>query len=210
MRDHRAWVGAVAGLVSGALAVGVGMFLAAATGVVSPIDAVGSEVIDRAPLWLKEFAIETFGTNDKVALRIGIIVLLAVAAALIGVGAMRHAAVGIGGFTAFGLVGAFAAAGRPGEAPGAAVPSIVGAVVGCLVLLRMVRPRAIEVPGPSRVPLGWDRRRFLIASGVTAAAAAALAGTAGAVEGNRTSAVRRALHSGVLACHVALPRACWS
>jgi hypothetical protein len=44
--------GALAGLVAGGLAVTLGMLLAAITEVVSPIDAVGSEVIDRAPRWV--------------------------------------------------------------------------------------------------------------------------------------------------------------
>ena len=84
------WVGAVAGLASGVLAVAVGMVLAAVTDVVSPIDAVGSEVIDRAPRWLKEWAIETFGEQDKLALRIGIVIILSIAAALIGMAAVRR------------------------------------------------------------------------------------------------------------------------
>ena len=71
---------ALAGLVAGGLAVTIGMLIAAITEVVSPIDAVGSEVIDRSPRWLKEFAIREFGTDDKLVLRIGIISILAVAA----------------------------------------------------------------------------------------------------------------------------------
>ena len=70
--------GALAGLAAGGLAVALGMLFAAITDVVSPIDAVGSEVIDRAPHWVKNFAIENFGTNDKLALRIGIITILAI------------------------------------------------------------------------------------------------------------------------------------
>ena len=66
--------GALAGLVAGAVAVTIGMLVAGIIDVVSPIDAVGSEFIDRVPPWLKELAIQWFGTNDKLALRIGIIV----------------------------------------------------------------------------------------------------------------------------------------
>ena len=55
----------MAGLVAGAVAVTIGMLAAGVIDVVSPIDAVGSEFIDRVPPWLKDLAIRWFGTNDK-------------------------------------------------------------------------------------------------------------------------------------------------
>ncbi len=183
---------AVAGLVSGALAVAVGTLVAAITDVVSPIDAVGSEVIDRAPLWLKELAIQWFGTNDKLALRIGIVVILAVAAAIIGMASVRRPWLGLTGFMAFGLVGALAAGHRPGQTAGAVVPSIVGATVGAVVLRRLTRPVTIEVPGPSKAPLGWDRRRFLFTSGAAGVAAVAAAGVARSLESGRVDDLRDA------------------
>ena len=106
---------ALAGLVAGALAVTIGMLVAAITEVVSPIDAVGSEVIDRVPRWVKEQAIEWFGTDDKLALRVGIISILTIAAVGLGVVAARRPWVGAAGIGLFGLVGALAAAHRPGE-----------------------------------------------------------------------------------------------
>lgn len=181
---------AMAGLVAGSLAVAVGMLVAAITDVVSPIDAVGSEVIDRTPLWLKELAVEWFGTDDKLALRIGIVVILAGAAALIGVASVRRPWVGLVGFMAFGFIGALAAGHRPGQTPGAVVPSIIGAIIGALVLRTALRPRPVEVPGPSQAPLGWDRRRFLVTSGVTAVAATAAAGVARSLEHGRVSDAR--------------------
>ena len=81
--------GAVAGMVAGAVAVTVGMLSAGVIDVVSPIDAVGSEFIDRVPPWLKELAIRWFGTNDKVALRIGIFATLGIAALIVGMLAAR-------------------------------------------------------------------------------------------------------------------------
>ena len=54
--------------------------------------AIGSAFIDRVPPWLKDLAIAWFGTNDKTALRVGIlIVLLALAA--------------VGGFSRYGAIG---------------------------------------------------------------------------------------------------------
>ena len=182
---------ALAGLVAGALAVTIGMLIAAITEVVSPIDAVGSEVIDRAPVWLKDLAIEWFGTNDKLALRIGIITILTIAAVALGVAAARRVWVGVAGIAVFGVVGALAAAHRPGESAGAGVPSVLGAIVGAVVLYRLVRPRPIEMPG-ERVPLGWDRRRFLLASGAAAVGATAAGGTGQAMENRRVARIREA------------------
>jgi DMSO/TMAO reductase YedYZ molybdopterin-dependent catalytic subunit len=191
-RSVATWVGALAGLLCGALAVGVGMLLAAIVDVVSPIDAVGSEVIDRSPRWLKEFAVRNYGTNDKAVLRIGIVTLLAIAAALIGRAAVRRPWIGDVGFGVFGLVGAIAAAHRPGESAGAGIPSILGALAGALVLRLLLRPQPIEVPGPSKAPLGWDRRRFLVTGGATAVVAATAVAASKGVENRRVSDLRAA------------------
>lgn len=183
---------ALAGLLAGALAVTIGMLVAAITEVVSPIDAVGSEVIDRAPRRVKELAIEWFGTNDKLALRIGIITILTIAAIGLGVAAVRRIWVGVAGIAAFGVVGALAAAHRPGEGAGSGVPSVLGAIVGGAVLYKLVQPRPIEMPGESQVPLGWDRRRFLAASGAAAVGATAAGGVAQALENRRVNRIREA------------------
>jgi DMSO/TMAO reductase YedYZ molybdopterin-dependent catalytic subunit len=188
-------IAALAGLMTGALAVAVGMLLAAISDVVSPIDAVGSEVIDHVPRWLKEFAIRTFGTNDKIALRIGIFVLLAWAATLIGRATIRRWWVGAVGFTLFALIGALAAWHRPGESFGSVVPSLIGAAVGGVVLHRMLhsgRTAARSERPDGAAPMGWDRRRFLIAGGATLAVAAAAGGGAAARENQRVSKLRAA------------------
>jgi DMSO/TMAO reductase YedYZ molybdopterin-dependent catalytic subunit len=190
-------IGALAGLITGALAVAVGMLLAAITNVVSPIDAVGSEVIDRVPRWVKEFAIRTFGTNDKIALRVGIFVLLAWAATLIGRGTVRRWWIGVAGFSVFALIGAMAAWHRPGESFGSVVPSAIGAAVGGVVLHRMLRPRATATAsttkaGVAATPTEWDRRRFLVAGGATVAVAAVAGAGATARERQRVSRLRAA------------------
>ncbi|MDH4076313.1 MAG: molybdopterin-binding oxidoreductase, partial [Acidimicrobiia bacterium] len=162
----------MAGLIAGGGAVTAGMLLAALGGVASPIDSVGSEVIDRVPRWLKELAIRWFGTNDKLALRLGIVIVLAAAAPLVGLAAARRRTAAIAGFAAFGLIGAAAAVHRPGASWAAALPSLLGAIVGVVVLARLVTSssaRQAETPGPSRAPLGWDRRRFLATGGAAAA-----------------------------------------
>jgi hypothetical protein len=56
----------------------------------SPVAAVGGLAIDNTPPPVKNFAIATFGSNDKKALVLGMLVVLAVLAAGIGVAAMRR------------------------------------------------------------------------------------------------------------------------
>jgi DMSO/TMAO reductase YedYZ molybdopterin-dependent catalytic subunit len=187
---------AIAGLVAGALAVTIGMFVAGVIDVVSPIDAVGSEFIDRVPPWLKELAIQWFGTNDKLALRTGIIATLAIAALIVGVLAARRLVVGVIGIGVFGVVGALAAIHRPGESTAAGMPPLIGAAVGIpllVLLLRPTRPGVVERPGPSRVPLEWDRRRFLVSTVSAAAAAVVAGGIAQIVERRRVESIRQAI-----------------
>jgi DMSO/TMAO reductase YedYZ molybdopterin-dependent catalytic subunit len=182
---------AVAGVIAGAVAVATGMLAAAIIEAASPIDAVGSEVIDRVPRWLKELAIEWFGERDKLALRIGIITILVVVSLAVGILAARRFVLGVTGIAAFGVVGAMAAAHRPGQPTGAWLPSLLGAVAGIVALRLLLRPTGgpTEVPHESRVPLGWDRRRFLVAAGATSAAAGVIGATGIALERRRIGAI---------------------
>ncbi len=185
-----AFAGPLAGLVSGGVAMGVGMLVAGIIEVVSPVDAVGSEVIDRVPRWVKEQAIRSFGTNDKLALRVGIWSVIAIAALVLGRFAVRRPIIGGVGIGVFGLIGAAAAAHRPGESGWAFLPPILGAAIGAPLLMRLVSPSRrgpLETPGPSRVPLGWDRRRFLVVTGTATGVAVVAGATAQALERQRVS-----------------------
>ncbi|HEY7625471.1 MAG TPA: molybdopterin-dependent oxidoreductase, partial [Ilumatobacteraceae bacterium] len=188
--------GAIAGLIAGAVAVTTGMLVARIIDVASPIDAVGSEFIDRVPPWLKELAIQWFGTKDKLALRIGIVTTLAIAALIVGMLAVRWLLTGIIGIAAFGLVGALAAIHRPDESFSASIPPLLGTAVGIPLLVFLIRPTAPRhptMPGPSRVPLGWDRRRFLVTSGSAAAGAAMIGAIAEVLERRRVESIREAI-----------------
>ena len=70
--------GAVAGILTALFALGIAELLASLIDdQASPIVAVGSAAIDATPEWLKSFAIRTFGSNDKVALMVGMVVVIA-------------------------------------------------------------------------------------------------------------------------------------
>ena len=161
----------------------------------SPVLDVGDRVIDAAPSFVKDFAIDTFGTNDKPALLIGIGVFLAVYAAVVGLVALRHRFVaGIVGVGLFGVIGAWAASSRRTAVPWhVAVPSVLGAAagVGALWLIHeSFRARAVAPAGRAATD-GVDRRAFLRHSGLVLgglAAAAAVFGAAGRWLGNRFTA----------------------
>ena len=106
--------GLFTGLITAAVALGVGQLVAGLTGSVgSPVVAVGGASIDLTPPPLKDFAISTFGSNDKTALVTGILVLLAVFAAVIGVAAVRRFRYGVAGLAVFTAIGLAAALSRP-------------------------------------------------------------------------------------------------
>lgn len=170
------WAAPLSGLLSAAAAVCVGLFIAAIIDVDSPLEAVGSEFIDHTPKWLKIRAIDWFGTNDKLALRVGMVVTIGIISLIVGTLARRWPVVGPIGITVFGVVGAIVAVGRPDGGRSSAVAPIVGAVIGAALiwyLIALVRAGdgAPATPGLSRIPSGWDRRRFMTATGAVAGVA---------------------------------------
>jgi DMSO/TMAO reductase YedYZ molybdopterin-dependent catalytic subunit len=137
----RFWLyAAIAGIVSAAALLAVAEVIAlvvARDG--SPVLAVGAFVIDIVPRWAKEFAIETFGANDKIFLLGSIGLAVVVAAALAGVLQLAKRPLGL---VLFGLAGVLAIAAivtRTGATAFASVPTIIGAVVGIVLLHLLVR-----------------------------------------------------------------------
>ena len=150
------WHGALAGFLSAAVALGIAQLVAGLVrGTTSPVVSVGEWVIDHVPVWVKEFAIRQFGTNDKPMLIAGTVVLLAVFAVVIGILAVRRLWIGVAGIALFGLMGMATAATRPSASSRAVVPALVGtlAAVTTLVLLlhgtlRPILPARNEAPAP--------------------------------------------------------------
>lgn len=189
--EPRRWgVGALVGLLSGAVALGVAQLAAGLFGgASSPMIAVGGAAIDATPPWLKDFAIREFGANDKRALLIGIGTILAIGAAVLGAASVRRPWIGAIGIISFGLIGALASISRPANGPADAIPSVIGTLAGLIGYVRLraaaglepvrwATPETATSTGPSGPPPpGFDRRRFLR----TGAAAAGLAAVSGFV-----------------------------
>ncbi|MEU0938746.1 molybdopterin-dependent oxidoreductase [Embleya sp. NPDC005971] len=176
----RAGTGALSGLLSAGAALAVAELGAAfVRPEAGPLTAVGGAVIDRTPPAVKDWAVREFGTDDKLMLQAGILVLLALIALGLGCLALRLRRTAMAGVFAFGLLGAFAARHRAGAGFVDVLPSLLGGVAGAAALWWLTRP-VIAVRARDRA---FDRRAFLIAAG-TVAAGSVVAGTAGRLIGN--------------------------
>ncbi len=143
-------------------AIGVGELAAGLVqGWRSPIEAVAESVIDRSPSSVTRFGIRTFGTNDKVALIVGIVMILAIAAPLLGLAARRRPLVGVLGFAVFGVVGV--AASLDGGSLAAGTPAALAALIGAGTMLVALRPSSGERRIPSDAGVG--RREMLAGAG---------------------------------------------
>ena len=165
--------GGIAGAIGAGVALGAGELLGGLFDAIpSPMAAVGGQVIDWSPPFLKDFAIALFGTNDKLALAIGTAVVGVIIGWFIGGVAMRRPIVGPVAFGLFAAVGIVAGLGEPMVAPWAVVVATGGsALLGVVVLDALVRSaRAIEQPTDA-LPADAARRRFIRLAFVGGAAA---------------------------------------
>ncbi|MCX4775752.1 molybdopterin-dependent oxidoreductase [Streptomyces sp. NBC_01264] len=204
---ERGALAAASGLLAGYAALAVAELTASLVRPqAGPVTVIGGAAIDRTPAALKDFAIRTFGENDKLVLQLGILATVGLLAALLGLLALRHRRTGAAGVLAFGVIGAAAALGRP-DAAGAAdvLPSLVGAAAGALVLYLLVgkvgaaaRPGGADHTAPDGAPdatgtgardtdppSAWNRRGFLLAAGITAVASTGAGALGRALTGRR-------------------------
>ncbi|WP_182349070.1 molybdopterin-dependent oxidoreductase [Tomitella gaofuii] len=184
------------GILAAGIVLGVGELVSVAVAPnSSPFFAVGATTVDRAPAWAREFAIDTFATNDKPALFAGLVLVIVVLAAVAGVAERPLRPVGSAMLLAGGAVGLYAALTRPEATAAWAAPTVVGvaAGIGALRLMqKALAPKALapKTPAPRGLPSaalahtamsaeqpgerqGVSRRRFFAVSGSVAAVAAA-------------------------------------
>src|SRR5580700_11564140 len=140
--SHRL-AGAVVGVLAAAVAIGAAQVAAGLTvPQSSPVIAVGQAAIDLTPGPVKNFAISAFGANDKTVLLGGILVVLALYAAVVGMLAVRRLAFGMWGLALFAFLGLAAALTRPAATAGYVVPTLVGAAAGAVALTVLARAAA--------------------------------------------------------------------
>jgi DMSO/TMAO reductase YedYZ molybdopterin-dependent catalytic subunit len=155
----RAGLGAIAGLLAAAAALGVGQFVAGLTGADgSPVVAVGQLQIDFTPPWLKNFAISEFGSDDKLVLVGGILVVLGIFAAVIGAAATRRLSYGMAGLAVFAIVGLTAAATRPTADVASLLPTLAATAAAAAVLYFLI---PLTRPVARRGPSTWTKAPWL-------------------------------------------------
>ncbi len=174
----------LAGVLALVAALGAGHLVAAFIGInASPYLAVANAAIDLTPSWLKDFAVDAFGTYDKLVLLLGMALVLLGLAALAGLLSLRGPLPGTVLIVAAGLLGGLAVHGRP-DLGSAALAAPAAALLAGVLTFRWLLARA----GTSDIdPAAPDRRRFLLGAGGVAAGAG-VAGLAGQLIGSGTDA----------------------
>jgi DMSO/TMAO reductase YedYZ molybdopterin-dependent catalytic subunit len=173
---------ALAGVVASGAAITAGELGAGLVpGFPSPLVAIGRLAIDLQPPGAKELVVGLFGTADKLALQVLVLVVaLAVGA---GVGLLARTRLGpamgvIGAFVGFGFLAALR---DPATRPVLAVAAAVGELaVGATVLDRLVAiihgPPPASGAAPASAMPDWDRRRLLLTGGGIAVASVVAGG----------------------------------
>jgi DMSO/TMAO reductase YedYZ molybdopterin-dependent catalytic subunit len=163
---------ALTGLLALVAALAAGHLVAAFVGLsASPYLAVGNAAIDLTPSWLKDFAVTTFGTYDKLVLLIGMAVVLAGIGIAAGLASRTSPTPGTAVAVVLGLVGLAAVLARPDVGQLSVLAPLASTAAGVFVFRHLHRETE-----PSET-----RRDFLITAGLAAAA-----GVAGQVFGSRT------------------------
>ena len=163
---------ALAGILAGAVALGATELLAGILpGAPSVVLEIGAFLISLQPPGAKQVVVDLFGTNDKLALNIAIVLGALVLAAGLGMLARYHRSWTTAGFTGIAILGLLASLRDPlVDGLLALLAAVLGVAVAYNVigwLLRLATPSAdAEMPD-------WARRRFIGASvGVAAVAVA--------------------------------------
>jgi DMSO/TMAO reductase YedYZ molybdopterin-dependent catalytic subunit len=185
----------VAAFAAGGLAAALGIALSeliagVVAGAPSLVIAIGDTVIENQPPGAKELIVEIFGSNNKLALNVGIVIAAIAIAGLLGVAGRRNWLVPVAGFAIAGLVGLGAALTRPLLDPVLSVITVVAVIAVALAALRLMlaatgpawapaagappapprpAPADVSAGGPAAAPAAempdWDRRRFLQVGG---------------------------------------------
>ena len=177
-----------AGVAAAAVGLGVAQLLASFFSPAADVrTAVGTAVVNLTPGPAKEWAIQTFGTADKLFLAVMVILVIAALAALAARWERSRVPLGSLFFVAAGVIGCAAVLARPGASPADLITTLVG-IGSAIAVLRLLTSGRIRegvdgtagadgVDGADRVDGG--RRLSLATLGF--AAAGLVTGVAGAV-----------------------------
>ncbi|MFV0532102.1 MAG: molybdopterin-dependent oxidoreductase [Cumulibacter sp.] len=168
---------ALLGIVAGIAGLGAAQLLAAfIEPESSPPLAVAAGVVDLTPGAVKQWAIDTFGSGDKLFLMVVVGVVAVAIAALAGLVSRWSRTPGAIVYVVLGVVCTSAALARPVATMLSALPSVVATVVAIVVLRALFahRERLADSQGEEHQ---LTRRRFLQLSGAAAGLGVAAAAT---------------------------------
>ena len=158
----------VAGITTALVTLAVAAVLGLFFGLANPLIAVGSLVIDLAPPGVKSFIISIFGTNDKVFIIALLFVLVLILAVPVGILQRRLPPFGIALFLIVALIALVAVLTRANATIADAFPTLVGTILGILILRALLRRlelwRMVTTRKPARSKAGLpliERRSFL-------------------------------------------------
>jgi DMSO/TMAO reductase YedYZ molybdopterin-dependent catalytic subunit len=176
---------ALNGLAAAAVAVGATELIGAPFGHgADALNAVGSAVIDLTPGPVKEWAISTFGTADKLFLSITMLAVIAALAAAAGLWETRRRPIGSALITLAGVAGCAAILSRPGGGLFDVIPTVAGAACG-VVVLRILTTKNTATADDSAP----DRSRRLSLAAVGLLVVGALGGVLGGILSRRLHSV---------------------
>jgi DMSO/TMAO reductase YedYZ molybdopterin-dependent catalytic subunit len=172
----------MAGITAAAVALGVTQLVAAFVGPQSDArTAIGSSVIDLTPGPVKEWAITTFGTADKLVLSVLVLAVIAVIAAVAGSMERPRVPIGSAAIVLAGVAGCAAVLSRGGHLPVDIVPTVVGTVCGVVVLRLLTSGRFTDGPAEPDASDEPDHGRRLSLVTLGLLTAGALTGVVGVV-----------------------------
>ena len=179
-----------AGVAAAAVALGVVQLTAAFFSPAADArTAVGTAVINATPGPVKEWAIQTFGTADKLFLSVAVIAVVAVLAATAAIWERSRIPVGTVAFLLAAVAGSVAVLARPGARPVDIIPTLLGAICGIVVLRLLTSGRIAEGRATAATDAaGVDPGRRLSLATLGFVALGVLGGVAGTV-------ISRRLHS---------------
>jgi DMSO/TMAO reductase YedYZ molybdopterin-dependent catalytic subunit len=133
------------GVAAAAVAVGVAQLVAAPFGPAADVrTAVGAAVIDLTPGPVKEWAIQTFGTADKLFLTVAVLAVIAAIAALTAAYETRRRPIGSAAIALAGVVGVLAVLSRPGASAVHIIPAVLGTLCGIAALRLLTSGRLTD------------------------------------------------------------------
>jgi DMSO/TMAO reductase YedYZ molybdopterin-dependent catalytic subunit len=161
-----------AGLATGHL---VGGFISPTA---SPFLAVGASAIDLTPLWLKDFAVRTFGSYDKVVLLSGMAAVVGLVAVVAGLISRHSRTPGLVLIVVLGVIASVAVLSRPTAGSLDVLAPLVALLVSAGTFAFLHRLGLLGQPQTAGGVAGMPRRT-LLAGSVAVAAGAGIAAAGG-------------------------------